>query len=73
MLQALVYMGIAGCHFRITMTQRFLNKAQILRGLIKIRPATVAEDMAGIAGVLQITGFEGLVHDITDTVARYAS
>ena len=62
-------MGVPGCNFGVSMAKRILHQSQILGFLVQIRAAAVLENMAGIAGMLQITGSQRLVHNGADAVA----
>ena len=66
-------MGIASCHFGITMTQGVLDYAEVFGLLIEIRATAVAEDMASLTGMLQTGDIEGFVHDVAQAVARNAA
>lgn len=50
------------------MAKGILDEAQVLRLLVKVGAATVPEDMAAEAWMLQVRGFQGLVHDPADAV-----
>ena len=61
-------MGISGCYLGIPVTEHILNQPQVLGFVVKIGAATVPEDVAGAARVLQVTGIQSLVHDGAEAV-----
>ena len=61
--QSVSYMGITGCNLGITVAERILHQSQILGFFVQIRAAAVSENMAGVAGMLQIAGSQCLVHN----------
>ena len=70
---SLMHMGISGGHFRVRMTQLFLNYAQVFGLAVKIRAATMAENMAGIAMKFEIAATENAVHDVANAVTTDAT
>ena len=66
-------MGISGCNLGVTVPEDVLHQSQVLGFLVKIGAAAVAENMAGVARMLQVTGFQGLVHDRANPVPGNAS
>ena len=66
-------MSIAGGYFRVTVTQSILDHAKVFGLLIKVRAATVAENMASLTGVLKTGDIEGFVHDVAQAVAGNAA
>ena len=66
-------MSIAGGYFRVTVTQGILDHAKVFGLLIKVRAATVTENMASLTGVLKTCDIEGFVHDVAQAVAGNAA
>ena len=62
-------MGVFCGDFWAALAQGFLHDAQILRLLIEVRAAAVAEEVAGVAGLLEACLGERLVDDIADADA----
>ena len=65
---AFMHMGISSGHFGVRMAQLFLNYAQVFGLAVKIRAATMAEDMAGVAVMFEVAATENAVHDVANAV-----
>ena len=70
---AVVNVGVFGGDFGAALAQRLLDDAQVLGLLIEVRAAAVAEEVAGVAGLLEPRCSEGAVDDVADADARDAS
>lgn len=66
---SLMHMGISGGHFGVGMAELFLNNAQVFGLAIKVGAAAMAEDMAGVAVMFEVTAPKDAVHNVPDTVA----
>lgn len=61
-------MGIPGCYLGVSVAEHILHQTQVLGFMVKVGSATVPENVAGVARMLQITGIQGLVHDGSEAV-----
>ena len=66
-------MGISGRNLGVTVPENILYQSQVLGFLVKIGTAAVAENMAGVAGMLQIAGSQCLVHNGANPVPGNAA
>ena len=62
-------MGIPGCYLGIPVAEHILHQSQVLGFMVKVGSTTVPEDVAGKAGMFQVTGIQSLVHDGTEAVS----
>ena len=68
-IELLIYMGITGCYFGISMAESILNYAQVFGLLVEICSTAMAEDVACLTGLFKTGNFQGFVHDVAQSVA----
>jgi len=64
---AIADMSVAGSHIRGSVAKCFLNQADVFSAPIEIRPAAVAESMAGMPRIFHSGTFQGPVHNLVHT------